>query len=56
MTDWRLIYRVIQEERSIFLEVTVPVIVRKRVHSILYLILNGYRVELFESPDLTPLD
>jgi hypothetical protein len=39
----RSIYRVIQEKRSIFLEVTVSVIFRKRVHTDVYLCLNSYQ-------------
>ena len=37
------IYRVIQEERSIFWEVIVSVIVRKKVDMNMCVILNGYR-------------
>jgi hypothetical protein len=37
------IYRVILEERSIIWEVIVSVIVRKKVHMNVCLILNGYR-------------
>jgi hypothetical protein len=36
------LYWVIQEERSIFWEVIVSVIVRKKVLINMYLILNGY--------------
>ena len=49
-------YKMIHEERSIFWEVMVSVIVREEVYTTMYLILNGYETELFESPDLTPLD
>jgi hypothetical protein len=35
-------YGVIQEERSIFWEVTLSVIVRKQIHVNMRLILNGY--------------
>jgi len=49
-------YKMIHEERSIFWEVMVLVIVREEVYTTMYLILNGYETELFESPDLTPLD
>jgi hypothetical protein len=48
----------IQEERSIFPGVIVSVSDRKKVHVNMCLILTGYRdeIELFESPDLIPLD
>jgi len=38
----KFMYRVIQEERSIFSEVKISVIVRKEVHMTVCLILNGY--------------
>ena len=34
----------------------VPAVVTKQGHINIYLILNGYQIELFESPDLTLLD
>jgi len=41
---------VIQEKRSIFLEMTVMITVRKEIHMNICLILNGYlQTELFES-------
>ena len=38
-----LLYRVIQEEGLTFLESTVPVIVRKKVHTNACLVLNSYQ-------------
>jgi hypothetical protein len=49
-------FKMIHEDRSVFWEVMVSVIVREEVYTTTYLILNGYKTELFESPDLTPLD
>jgi len=49
-------YKMIHEERSVFWEVMVSVIVREKVYTTMLLILNGYETELFGSPDLTPLD
>jgi hypothetical protein len=37
------VYREIQEERSVFLEVIISVIVRKNVHINMHIIVNGYR-------------
>jgi len=48
-------YKMILEERSVYWEVMISVIVRE-VYTTMYLILNGYETELFETPDLTPLD
>jgi len=42
------LYRVIQEERSIFWEMIVSVIVRQKVYMTKCLILNGYRIRTFE--------
>ena len=41
----------IEEERTIFWEVRVLVLVRNRIYIDMFVILNCY---LFESPDLTP--
>jgi len=43
-----VLYKVIQEESSEFLEVTVSVIVRKNVHMNMCLFLNGTEIELFQ--------
>jgi hypothetical protein len=48
-------YKMIHEERSVFWELKVSVILREEVNTTMYLIVNGYETELFESPDLTPL-
>ena len=40
---WYYIYRVIQEERSIFWEMIVSIIVRSKVHTTMCIILNAYR-------------
>ena len=48
-------YRMIQEERLMFLDVIVSVIVKKSVHMSMCLILSGQR-DLFESAVVTPLD
>ena len=47
-------YKMIHDERSVFWEVMILVIVRV-VYTTMNLILNGYETEQFESPDLTPL-
>jgi hypothetical protein len=49
------IYRVIQEERLVFWEVIVPVLMRKKVHMNMCLILNGAEIELFESTNTKAL-
>jgi hypothetical protein len=49
-------YKMIHEERSIFCEVMVSVIVREKVYTTMFLIPNGYETELYESTDKTPLD
>jgi hypothetical protein len=43
-----IINRVIQEEMSMFLEEIISVIVRKKVHINICLILNGYQIQLSE--------
>ena len=43
LTSQTLIYRVIQGQRSIFLEVTVPVIVSRKFHWNAWLIMKGYQ-------------
>jgi hypothetical protein len=48
-------YKMIHEERALFWEVMESAIVRE-VYTTMYLILNSYETELFEFPDLTPLD
>jgi len=48
-------YKMIHEERSVYWEVMISVTARK-VYATMYLILNGFETELFDSPDLTPLD
>ena len=37
------VYRVMQEERSVFWELTVSVVIRKKFHMTICVILNGYR-------------
>jgi hypothetical protein len=50
------LYRVIQGERSIFWEVIVSVIVRKKFILTCVQVWMVTEIELFESPDSTPLD
>jgi len=50
-----LVYRVVQEERSMFWEMAVSFIVRKEARMSMCLIWVVTEVELFESPGLTPL-
>ena len=55
-TTYSEFYRVIQKERSIFWQVIVSVIVKKKVHMIMCLVLNCYSDGAVRIWRLNPLD